>query len=132
MTEVGVLMMREFYANTWVTSKHDRSVNPEPKNWHTMVRGHIMDFIPKSVRVVLQLPKTRNDPQSYTRRVNTDERLDQVLADIWVPGAQWRRDAQGKPYQLGRLDLKPVARGWLEFIQRSLRVTTLTLQLKEQ
>ncbi|KAL4344481.1 hypothetical protein AHAS_Ahas11G0182700 [Arachis hypogaea] len=36
----------------------------------------------------------------------------------------WRRDARGQPYQLGRHDLKPVTRGWLEFIQRSIIPTS--------
>ncbi|XP_016195620.1 uncharacterized protein LOC107636637 [Arachis ipaensis] len=110
-------MVQEFYANAWVTKKHDTSVNPDPKYWHTMVRGQIIDFSLESVRMALQLPQSRADPQSFTRRVNSDQRLEQVLTDICVVGAQWRRNAQGKPYQLGRLDLKPVARGWLEFIQ---------------
>ncbi|KAL4276591.1 hypothetical protein AHAS_Ahas20G0222500 [Arachis hypogaea] len=118
ISEVGVLMVQEFYANAWVTKKHDTSVNPEPKNWRTMVRGHIIDFSPESVRVALQLPEPRDNPHLYIRRVNTDQRLEQVLANICVSGAQWRRDAQCRPYQLGRLDLKPVVRGWLEFIQR--------------
>ncbi|KAL4300410.1 hypothetical protein AHAS_Ahas17G0198100 [Arachis hypogaea] len=72
VTEVGALMVREFYTNAWVTYKHVRGVNPEPKNWCTMVRGHILDFSPESVRVALQLPPSREDPHSYTRRVNTD------------------------------------------------------------
>ncbi|KAL4366069.1 hypothetical protein AHAS_Ahas07G0169200 [Arachis hypogaea] len=41
-------------------------------------------------------------------------------SDICLPGAHWRKDAMGHPYQLGRHDLKPVARGLLEFIQRSI------------
>ncbi|KAL4364667.1 hypothetical protein AHAS_Ahas07G0029000 [Arachis hypogaea] len=89
-----------------------------------MVRVHIMKFSPQSVRVVLQLPPFGEDPHSYTRRVNTDQRLDQVLEDIYLPRAQWRRDSRGKSYQLCRHDLKPVARGWLEFIQRSIIPTS--------
>ncbi|KAL4315075.1 hypothetical protein AHAS_Ahas15G0148800 [Arachis hypogaea] len=50
ISEVGVLMVQEFYANAWVTKKHDTCVNPEPKNWCTMVRGHIIDFSPESVK----------------------------------------------------------------------------------
>ena len=44
--------------------------------------------------------------------------------DICVEGAQWKIDSKGKPVQLRRLDLKPVARGWLEFIQRSIIPTS--------
>ncbi|RTK54036.1 hypothetical protein DRJ73_15330, partial [Enterococcus faecalis] len=41
-----------------------------------------------------------------------------------MEGAQWKRDSKGKPVQLRRLDLKPIARGWLEFIQRSIIPTS--------
>ncbi|KAL4300712.1 hypothetical protein AHAS_Ahas17G0228300 [Arachis hypogaea] len=37
---------------------------------------------------------------------------------------KWRKDAQGWSYQLGRLDLRPVAKGWLEFIQCSIIPTS--------
>ncbi|KAL4337734.1 hypothetical protein AHAS_Ahas12G0139800 [Arachis hypogaea] len=107
-------MVQEFYANAWVTKNHDTSMNPSPKNGHTMVRGRLLDFSPKSVRMALHLPLMQGDSHPYTRRVNFDQRLDQVLSDICVEGAQWKRDAQGKPVQLRRLNLKPVARGWLE------------------
>ncbi|KAL4300461.1 hypothetical protein AHAS_Ahas17G0203200 [Arachis hypogaea] len=106
--EVETLMVQEFFANAWVTRSHDTSVNPKPKNWRTMVREQLLDFCPESVRVALQLPHILGDPHSYTRRFNSDQRLDEFLAHICVERAQWRRDAQGKPYQLGRLDLKPM------------------------
>ncbi|XP_016164785.1 uncharacterized protein LOC107607331 [Arachis ipaensis] len=81
-------LLFKFYANVWVTYKHVSGMNPEPKNWCTMVRWHIMELSPESVRVVLQLPTSGKDPHSYTRRVNTDQRLDQVLADICLLRAQ--------------------------------------------
>ena len=37
--QVGILMVQEFYANAWIIKNHDQSVNPNPKNWLTMVRG---------------------------------------------------------------------------------------------
>ncbi|KAL4306397.1 hypothetical protein AHAS_Ahas16G0174200 [Arachis hypogaea] len=64
------------------------------------------------------------DPHPYTRRVNHDQRLNQVLSDISVEGEQWKRDFQGKPIQLRRPDLKPITRGWLEFIQRFIIPTS--------
>ncbi|KAL4277128.1 hypothetical protein AHAS_Ahas20G0276200 [Arachis hypogaea] len=36
----------------------------------------------------------------------------------------WMRDSKGKPYLLGRHDLKPIARRWLESIQRSIHLTS--------
>ncbi|XP_015932725.1 transcription termination factor MTEF18, mitochondrial-like [Arachis duranensis] len=47
-----------------------------------MVKGHIMEFVPESVRVALQLPPSEEDPQSYTHRVNTDQRLNQLTTSI--------------------------------------------------
>ncbi|KAL4349834.1 hypothetical protein AHAS_Ahas10G0081600 [Arachis hypogaea] len=67
---------------------------------------------------------SRDDPHSYTRRVNTDQRLDLILIDICLPGAQWRHDSKEQPYQLERHDLKLVTWGWLEFIQHSIIPTS--------
>ncbi|KAL4315718.1 hypothetical protein AHAS_Ahas15G0213100 [Arachis hypogaea] len=93
--KIEILMVQEFYANAWVTKHHDVSVNPRPKNWHTMVRGRLLDFSLESVRLALHLPVMQGDPRPYTRRVNFDQRLDQVFSDICVEGAQWKRDTQG-------------------------------------
>ena len=122
--QVGILMVQEFYANAWITKNHDQSVNPNPKNWLTMVRGKYLDFSPENVRLAFNLPMMQGDEHPYTRRVNFDQRLDQVLIDICEEGAQWKRNSRGKSVQLRRHDLKPVARGWLEFIQRSIIPTS--------
>ncbi|KAL4330300.1 hypothetical protein AHAS_Ahas13G0386300 [Arachis hypogaea] len=37
--EVGVLKVREFYTNLWVTDKHSKDTHPEFKTWRTMVQG---------------------------------------------------------------------------------------------
>ena len=54
--QVGILMVQEFYANAWITKNHDQSVNPDPKNWLTMVRGKYLDFGPENVRLAFNLP----------------------------------------------------------------------------
>ena len=117
-------MVQEFYANAWITRNHDQSKNPNPKNYLTMVRGNYLDFSPENVRLAFNLPMMEENARPYTRRANFDQRLDQVLMDICVEGAQWKVDSRGKPVQLRRHDLKPVARGWLEFIQRSIIPTS--------
>ena len=89
-----------------------------------MVRGKCLDFSPENVRLAFNLPMMQGDEHPYTRRVNFNQRLDQVLMDICVEGAQWKIDSKSKLVQLRRLDLKPVARGWLEFIQRSIIPTS--------
>ena len=93
-------MVQEFYANAWITKNHDQSVNPDPKNYLTMVRGKYLDFSPESVRLAFNLPMMQGDEHPYTRRVNFDQRLDQVLTVICEEGAQWKQDSRGKPVQL--------------------------------
>ncbi|QHO38572.1 uncharacterized protein DS421_4g121550 [Arachis hypogaea] len=122
--QVGILMVQEFYANAWITRNHDQSMNPNPKNWLTMVREKYFDFNPENVRLAFHLPIMQENARPYTRRVNFDQKLDQVLMDICVERAQWKRDSRDNPVQLRRPDLKPVARGWLEFIQRSIIPTS--------
>ena len=117
-------MVQEFYANAWITRNRDQSVNLNPKHWLTMVRGKYLDFSPENVRLVFNLPMMEENARPYTRRVNFDQRLDQVLIDICEEGVQWKIDSRGKPVQLRRLDHKPVARGWLEFIQCSIIPTS--------
>ena len=86
--QVRILMVQEFYANAWITRNHDQSVNPNPKHWLTMVRGKFLDFSPENVRLAFSLPMMEENARPYTRRVNFDQRLDQVLMDICVEGAQ--------------------------------------------
>ena len=86
--QVGILMVQEFYANAWITRNHDQSVNPNPKHWLTMVREKYLDFSPKNVRLAFNLPMMEENARPYTRRVNFDQRLDQVLIDICEEGAQ--------------------------------------------
>ena len=80
-------MVQEFYANAWITRNHDQSVNPNPKHWLTMVRGKYLDFSPENVRLAFNLPMMEENARPYTRRVNFDQRLDQVLIDICEEGA---------------------------------------------
>ena len=95
--QVRILMVQEFYANAWITKNHDQSVNPNPKNYVTMVRGKYLDFSPENVRLAFNLPMMQGDACPYTRRVNFNQKLDQVLMDICVEGAQWKIDSKGKP-----------------------------------
>ena len=56
----------------------------------------------------------QGDAHPYIRRVNFDQRLDQVLMDICEEGAQWKKDSRGKPVQLRRHDLKPITKNRME------------------
>ena len=90
-----------------------------------MVRGKIVHTIPDKIREILKLPQLKDDPDSFNRRMmRTDKGLDKILEDICIPGARWTTNTKGVPNQLKREDLKPVARGWLDFIGRSLLPTS--------
>ncbi|MED6165242.1 hypothetical protein PIB30_097716 [Stylosanthes scabra] len=55
-------------------------------------------------------------------RKEHDQQLDQVLADLCIPGATWKLSTGQLrvPIQLRRQELNPVARGWHEFSIHSL------------
>ncbi|MED6116048.1 hypothetical protein PIB30_096491, partial [Stylosanthes scabra] len=58
----------------------------------------------------------------FETRKEHDQHLDQVLADLCMPGATWKLST-GQirvPIQLRRQELNPVARGWHEFSIHSL------------
>ncbi|MED6126617.1 hypothetical protein PIB30_080100 [Stylosanthes scabra] len=56
--------------------------------------------------------------KSYTR----DQKLDEVLQQLCVPGATWKLSTSQpvQPIQLKRQDLFSLARGWHEFIIHSI------------
>ncbi|MED6200932.1 hypothetical protein PIB30_090102 [Stylosanthes scabra] len=59
---------------------------------------------------------------NFKTRQYEDQRLDEVIRDICMPGAQWKMSSSQPPHpiQLRRQDLTPVARGWAEFIIYSM------------
>ncbi|MED6178592.1 hypothetical protein PIB30_109098, partial [Stylosanthes scabra] len=58
----------------------------------------------------------------FETRKEHDQQLDQVLADLCIPGATWKLSTgqMRVPIQLRRQELNPVARGWHEFSIHSL------------
>ncbi|MED6140153.1 hypothetical protein PIB30_090380 [Stylosanthes scabra] len=58
----------------------------------------------------------------FETRKEHDQQLDQVLADLCMPGATWKLSTgqMRVPIQLRRQELNPVARGWHEFSIHSL------------
>ncbi|MED6136167.1 hypothetical protein PIB30_053509 [Stylosanthes scabra] len=101
-----ITLLREFYANAKKT-KRERALNP-----------HVL-------KVILQLPDVDIEGPSYeARKSSNDLRLGDVLRDIGEDHAQWKLDIKGNPCQLRCHDLKPTARGWLDFVRRSLMPTS--------
>ncbi|QHO38814.1 uncharacterized protein DS421_4g123690 [Arachis hypogaea] len=89
-----------------------------------MARGKIMYFHLERVREIFKLPLQKNDHESYNRRVVANQKLDQALKDICLPKTQWIENTKGEPCQLKRANLKPVAKGWLNFIGHSILPTS--------
>ncbi|MED6221557.1 hypothetical protein PIB30_055950 [Stylosanthes scabra] len=61
---------------------------------------------------------TAGTEMDYKTRQATDQRLDEVLADLYILGATWRLSSgqPAVPIQLRRTELHPLAKGWQEFI----------------
>ncbi|MED6133756.1 hypothetical protein PIB30_031072 [Stylosanthes scabra] len=119
---LGITLLSEFYANAKKT-KRERALNPPVYISH--IRGKQLDYSPESLKVILQVPDVEVEGPSYeARRSSNDLRLGDVLRDIGEDHAQWKLDIKGNPCQLRRHDLKPTARGWLDFVRRSLMPTS--------
>ncbi|MED6129522.1 hypothetical protein PIB30_108786, partial [Stylosanthes scabra] len=91
-----------------------------------MVRGKDISFAPSNIKRVLKLRKDPipNAPSYHESKANKDYRLDHVLEDLCVIGADWVRHKDGRPHYLRRADLEPMTKGWYEFICRSILPTT--------
>ncbi|MED6202125.1 hypothetical protein PIB30_102143 [Stylosanthes scabra] len=69
--------------------------------------------------------KEKRKPYTYTTmKANKDYRLEHVLEDLCIEGADWVRHKDGRPHYLRRADLEPMTKGWYEFICRSFLPTT--------
>ncbi|MED6212050.1 hypothetical protein PIB30_079466 [Stylosanthes scabra] len=92
----------------------------------SMVRGKDISFAPSNIKRVLKLRKDPipNAPSYHERKANKDYRLDHVLADLRVIGADWVRHKDGRLHYLRRADLEPMTKGWYEFICPSILPTT--------
>ncbi|MED6187632.1 hypothetical protein PIB30_078202, partial [Stylosanthes scabra] len=119
---VGYSLVREFYANAWRLEEHKN----QPPTYTTQIRGTEINFSPESIHRVLKLRDTPlpNAASYHDRKANNNLRLDEVLACLCVEGAQWVRYPDGRPHLLRRTDLQPMARGWYEFVCRSIMPTT--------
>ncbi|MED6165091.1 hypothetical protein PIB30_096330 [Stylosanthes scabra] len=66
--------------------------------------------------------QTAGAETDYKTRQAMDQRLDEVLADLCIPGATWTLSSGQPevPIQLRGTELHPLAKGWQEFIIHSL------------
>ncbi|MED6125360.1 hypothetical protein PIB30_067817 [Stylosanthes scabra] len=119
---VGHNLVKKFYANAWEPDKAKRN----PYTYTTMVQGRDISFALKDIKRVLKL---RKDPLSNVgsyeeRKANKYYRLEEVLECLCIEGREWVRHKDGKSHYLRRNDLEPMAKGWYDFVCRSILPTT--------
>ncbi|MED6163554.1 hypothetical protein PIB30_081096 [Stylosanthes scabra] len=120
-TSVSKLLLQEFYANAAISD--EEAVEQVELPYKSFVRGVKVDFSPNNIRRVMRFKReTARAETDYKTRQAMDQRLDEVLADLYIPGATWKSSSgqPAVPIQLRRTKLHPLAKGWQEFIIHSL------------
>ncbi|MED6163988.1 hypothetical protein PIB30_085236 [Stylosanthes scabra] len=91
--------------------------------YKSFVRGKEINFSPNNIRRMMRFKRETTGAQiDYKTHQALNQRLDEVLADLCIPGATWKLSSSQPPIpiQLRRTELQPLARGWKEFIIHSL------------
>ncbi|MED6113710.1 hypothetical protein PIB30_073374 [Stylosanthes scabra] len=120
-TDISKLLVQEFYANAAVSDEEAAAQEEFP--YKSFVRGKEVNFSPNNIRRVMRFKReTAGALTDYKTRQALNQRLDEVLADLCIPGASWKLSSSQPPVpiQLRRTELQPLARGWQEFIIYSL------------
>ncbi|MED6146613.1 hypothetical protein PIB30_036098 [Stylosanthes scabra] len=119
---VGHNLVKEFYANAWEPDKAKR----KPYTYTTMVQGTDISFAPRDIKMVLKLKSNPfpNAPSYHERKANKNYRLEKVQEYLCLEGRQWVLHKDGRPHYLRRNDLEPMAKGWYDFVCRSILPTT--------
>ncbi|MED6150980.1 hypothetical protein PIB30_077931 [Stylosanthes scabra] len=112
MTGVSKLLVQEFYANAAISDED--AVNEDELPYKSFVRGVKVDFSPNNIRRVMRFKREVAWAETdYKTRQAIDQKLDEVLADLCIPGATWRLSSAqpAVPIQLKRTELHPLAKG---------------------
>ncbi|MED6201518.1 hypothetical protein PIB30_095874 [Stylosanthes scabra] len=87
--EISIGLIHEFYANAILAEEE-----MEEAGGHTFlsyVRGKVVDFSPKNLRNVMRFrAQVQGATTDFETRKEHDQQLDQVLADLCIPGATWK------------------------------------------
>ncbi|MED6189431.1 hypothetical protein PIB30_095949 [Stylosanthes scabra] len=95
MTGVNKLLVQEFYANAAVSDEKVASEDQLP--YKSFVRGIKVDFSPENIRRVMRFKaEIAGAEMDYKTRQATDQKLDEVLADLCIPRATWKLSS-GQP-----------------------------------
>ncbi|MED6163318.1 hypothetical protein PIB30_078721 [Stylosanthes scabra] len=129
-TDINKLLVQEFYANAAVSDEEAAAQEELP--YKSFVRGKEIDFSPNNIRRVMRFKRETAGALTYFKtRQALNQRLDEVLADLCIPGASWKLSSSQPPVpiQLRRTELQPLARGWQEFIIHSLVPTRIKSEI---
>ncbi|MED6226421.1 hypothetical protein PIB30_103548 [Stylosanthes scabra] len=119
--EISIDLIHEFYANAILTEEEMEEAGGH--TFRSYVRGKVVDFSPENLRNVMRFrTQVQGVTTDFETRKEQNQQLDQVLADLCMPGASWKLSTgqMRVPIQLRRKELNPVARGWHEFSIHSL------------
>ncbi|MED6212813.1 hypothetical protein PIB30_087098 [Stylosanthes scabra] len=115
--EISIDLIHEFYANAILTEEEMEEAGGHI--FRSYVRRKVVDFSPENLRNVMRFrAHVQGAATDFETRKEHDQQLDQVLADLCIPGATWKLSTGQLrvPIQLRRQELNPVARGWHEFL----------------
>ncbi|MED6164373.1 hypothetical protein PIB30_089360 [Stylosanthes scabra] len=108
MTGVSKLLVQEFYANAAVSD--EEVANEDQLPYKSFVRGIKVDFSPENIRRVMRFKSSTTGAKTdYKTCQASDQRLDEVLADLCIPGATWKLSSgqPAVPSNLGGLNFIP-------------------------
>ncbi|MED6220831.1 hypothetical protein PIB30_048595 [Stylosanthes scabra] len=92
-TKISKVLIQEFYANA-VSTKEEIS-SGEAYLYNSYVTGVIIDFSAANIREILRIrDNTPGAEIDFNTRRREDQRLDEVIRDICVPGARWKMSSR--------------------------------------
>ncbi|MED6116249.1 hypothetical protein PIB30_098311 [Stylosanthes scabra] len=120
-TKISKMLIHEFYAIAIITEEEREEHGGHP--YMSFVRGVPVNFSPENIRRVMRFKAEVDGARTdFETRKAHDQQLDNVLADLCMPGTTWKLSTgqQKVPIQLRRQELNPLARGWHKLSIHSL------------
>ncbi|MED6138874.1 hypothetical protein PIB30_078675 [Stylosanthes scabra] len=119
--KVGQSIIREFYANARI----NEDIDEEQPHLQTFVRGEVVNFNMENIKAVLRLDEQLESDTNFRRRmILANQDPENVIQDLCVRGSIWELGARNNPLYLKRRDLRPLVRGWHEFIIHNILPTS--------
>ncbi|MED6213146.1 hypothetical protein PIB30_090405 [Stylosanthes scabra] len=128
-TKISKVLIQYFYANAVRTKEEIASKEVYP--YQSYVKGVAVDFSAEKIKQVLRIKDNSPGAQTtFDTRQRDDQRLDEGIREICVPGARWKMSSSqpDQPIQLKRQDLTPLARGVEELIADNITITAEGVQ----